>query len=133
MKRTVNLCKFYVHDHALNKYCFSGENAVNVMEEYHSEENMPEKVELRVQEERPSFEHVTVKEEHSFDDSMLIKEEMSCQIKEEPEVQMKEEPSSDDEQLLMSAVKEESGSDEFPEVDIPDKLEDQMENKLPSR
>ncbi len=103
------------------------------MEEHPSEENMPEAVELRVQEEQPSFEHVTVKEEHSFDDSMLIKEEMSCQIKEEPEAQMKEEPSSDDEQPLMSAVKEESGSDEFPEVDIPNKLEDQMENKLPSR
>jgi hypothetical protein len=94
---------------------------------------MPEKVDPHVQEERPSFEHVTVKEEHFFDDSMLIKEEMSCQIKEEPEVQMKEEPSSDDEQPLMSAVKEESGSDEFSEVGIPIKLENQMENKLPSR
>jgi hypothetical protein len=94
---------------------------------------MPEEVELRVQDERPTFEHVTVKEEVSFDDSLLIKEEMSCQIKEEPDVQMKEEPSSEDEQPLMSAVKEESGSDEFPELDIPTKLEDQMENKLPSR
>jgi hypothetical protein len=92
---------------------------------------MPEEVDI--QEERPSFEHVTVKEEHSFDDSLLIKEEISCQIKEEPDVQMKEEPSSEDEQPLMSAVKEESGSDEFSEVDIPIKLEDQMENKLPSR
>jgi hypothetical protein len=99
--------------YALNKYCFSREKTVNG--------------------ERPSFEHVTVKEELSFDDSMLIKEEMSCQIKEEPEVQMKEEPSSEDEQHLMSAVKEESGSDEFAEVDIPNKLEDQMENKLPFR
>ncbi len=94
---------------------------------------MPEKVDPNVQDEWPSFEHVTVKEEHSFDDSLLIKEEISCQIKEEPEVQMKEEPSSEDEQHLMSAVKEESGSDEFAEVDIPNKLEDQMENKLPSR
>jgi hypothetical protein len=94
---------------------------------------MLEEVKPHVQDERPSFEHVTVKEELLFDDSMLIKEEMSCQIKEEPDVQMKEEPSSDEEQPLMSAVKEESGSDEFPEVDIPDKLEDQMENKLPSR
>jgi hypothetical protein len=96
------------------------------MEEHPSEENMPEKVDPHVPEERPSFEHVTVKEEHSFDNSMLIKEEMSCQIKEEPEVQMKEEPSSEDEQPLMSAVKEKSGSDEFPEVDIPNKLEDQL-------
>jgi hypothetical protein len=94
---------------------------------------MPEEVDPHVQDERPTFEHVTIKEEHSFDDSLLIKEEMSSQIKEEPEVQMKEEPSSEDEQPLMSAVKEESGSDEFPEVDIPNKLEDQMENKLPSR
>jgi hypothetical protein len=103
------------------------------MEEHLSEENMPEKVDPHVQDERPSFEHVTVKEEHCFNDSLLIKEEMSCQIKEEPEVQMKEEPSSEDEQPLMSAVKEESGSDEFPEVDIPIKLEDQMENKLSTR
>ncbi len=103
------------------------------MEEHPSEENMLEKVDPRVQEERPSFEHVTVKEEVSFDDSLLIKEEMSCQIKVEPEVQMKEEPSSEDKQPLLSAVKEESGSDDLPEVDIPNKLEDQMENKLPSR
>ena len=103
------------------------------MEEHPSEENMPEKIDPHVPDERPSFEHVTVKDEHFFDDSLLIKEEMSCQIKEEPDGQMKEEPSSEDEQPLMSAVKQESGSDEFPEVDTPDKLEDQMENKLPSR
>ncbi len=70
-----------------------------------SEESMRMKDELHEQEEQPCFEHVTVKEEPSFDESMPIKEEMSCQIKEEPYLE--------DEQSLMSPGEDESTADVY--------------------
>jgi len=60
--------------------------------------------ELHEQEEQPHFEHVAVKEEPSFNESTLIKEEVDP-------VQMKEELDSDDEQPFMSPVTEESALD----------------------
>jgi hypothetical protein len=60
--------------------------------------------ELHEQEEQPHFEHVTVKEEPSFNESTLIKEEMDP-------VQMKEELDSDNEQPFMSPVREEAALD----------------------
>ena len=60
--------------------------------------------ELHEQEKQPHFEHVTVKEEPSFNESTLIKEEVDP-------VQMKEELDSDDEQPFMSPVTEESALD----------------------
>ncbi len=60
--------------------------------------------ELHEQEEQLHFEHVTVKEEPSFDESTLIKEEVDP-------VQTKEELDSDDEQPFMSPVTEESALD----------------------
>ncbi len=60
--------------------------------------------ELHELEEQPHFEHVTVKEEPSFNESTLIKEEVDP-------VQTKEELDSDDEQPFMSPVTEESALD----------------------
>ena len=60
--------------------------------------------ELHEQEEQPHFEHVTVKEEPSFNESTPIKEEVDP-------VQTKVELESDDEQPVMSPVTEESALD----------------------
>jgi hypothetical protein len=40
---------------------------------------------VTAQEERPSFEHVTVMEDPSFNENMMVKEEMFMRLKEEPE------------------------------------------------
>jgi hypothetical protein len=61
--------------------------------------------ELHEQEEPPCFEHVTVKEELSFEERMPIKQEMSCQIKEEPYLE--------DEQPSMSPGEDESTADVY--------------------
>jgi hypothetical protein len=63
------------------------------------------KDELHEQEDQPCFEHVTVKEEPSFEESVPIKQEMSCQIKEEPELE--------DEQPSMSPGDDESTADVY--------------------
>jgi hypothetical protein len=63
------------------------------------------KDELHEQEEQPCFEHVTVKEEPSFEESIPIKQEISCQIKEESYLE--------DEQPLMSPGEEESTADVY--------------------
>jgi hypothetical protein len=70
-----------------------------------TEESTQMKDELHEQEEQPCFEHVTVKEEPSFDESKPIKQEMSCQIKEEPELE--------DEQSLVSPCEDESTADVY--------------------
>jgi hypothetical protein len=82
-----------------------------------SEESTLMKDELHEQEEQPCFEHVTVKEEPSFEERMPIKEEMSCQIKEEPYLE--------DEQLLMSPGEEESTADVY-SVEKQDGQEEEM-------
>ncbi len=69
-----------------------------------------------MQEEQPSFEHVTVMEDPSFNENMTVKEEMFMQMKEEPE--------NEDEQPLMSSALEESASDDY-DVERPDKLDEQ--------
>jgi hypothetical protein len=74
------------------------------------------KAELIMQEEQPSFEHVTVMEDPSFNENMTVKEETFMQMKEEPE--------NEDEQPLMSSALEESASDDY-DVERPDKLEEQ--------
>jgi len=73
-------------------------------EEHPSGERRLMNNELHEQEEQPHFEHVAVKEEPSFNESTLIKEEVDP-------VQMKEELDSDDEQPFMSPVREESALD----------------------
>jgi len=73
-------------------------------EEHPSGERRLMNNELHEQEEQPHFEHVAVKEEPSFNESTLIKEEVDP-------VQMKEELDSDDEQPFMSPVTEESALD----------------------
>jgi hypothetical protein len=74
------------------------------------------KAELMMQEEQPSFEHVTVMEDPSFNENMTVKEEMFMETKEEPE--------NEDEQPLMSSALAESASDDY-DVERPDKLEEQ--------
>ncbi len=81
------------------------DKAVKGTGEHSSEESTRLKDELRTQEEQPCFEHVTVKEEPSFEERMPIKEEMSCQIKEEPELE--------DEQPSLSPGEEESTADVY--------------------
>jgi hypothetical protein len=71
------------------------------------ENSSEESMRMKEQEEQPCFEHETVKEEPSFDESMPIKQEMSCQIKEEPELE--------DEQPLMSSGENESTADVYKE------------------
>jgi hypothetical protein len=78
------------------------------------------KAELIMQEEQPSFEHVTVMEDPSFNENMTVKEEMFMQMKEEPE--------NEDEQPLMSSALEESASDDY-DVERPDKLDEQTTGK----
>ncbi len=73
--------------------------------EHSSEESTKMKDEPHEQEEQPCFEHVTVKEEPSFDESMPIKQEMSCHIKEETELE--------DEQPSMSSGEDKSTSDVY--------------------
>jgi hypothetical protein len=74
------------------------------------------KAELIMQEEQPSFEHVTVMEDPSFNENMTVKEETFMQMKEEPE--------NEDEQPLMSSALEESASDDY-DVERPDRLDEQ--------
>ncbi len=81
------------------------DKAVKGTEEHSSEESTRMKDELHEQEEQPCFEHVTVKEELSFDESVQIKQEMSCQIKEEPD--------QEDEQPSMSSGEDESIADVY--------------------
>ena len=69
-----------------------------------------------MQEEQPSFEHVTVMEDPSFNENMTVKEETFMQMKEEPE--------NEDEKSLMSSALEESASDDY-DVERPDKQEEQ--------
>jgi hypothetical protein len=90
-------------------------------EEHPSGERRLMNNELHEQEEQPHFEHVTVKEEPSFNESTLIKEEVDP-------VQMKEELDSDDEQPFMSPVTEESALDKYREV-VTVNQEEQIEGK----
>ncbi len=85
------------------------------------QEEQPSFEHVTVQEERPSFEHVTVKEEPSFNENMTVKEEMFMVMKEEPEIE--------DEQPLMSSALEESASDDY-DVERPDKLEEQTNGEI---
>jgi hypothetical protein len=87
----------------------SHENFVSMTVEHPSREKRLINNELHEQEEQSHFEHVTVKEEPSFNESTLIKEEMDP-------VQIKEELDSDDEQPFMSPVTEESSLDRYREV-----------------
>jgi hypothetical protein len=73
-------------------------------EEHPSEERRLAINEVHEQEEQSHFEHVTVKEEPSFDKSTLIKEEADP-------VQMEEEMDRDDAQFFVSTVTEESALD----------------------
>ena len=81
------------------------DKAVKGTGEHSSEECTRMNDRLHEQEEQPCFEHVIVKEEPSFDESMPIKQEISCQIKEEPELE--------DEQPLMSPGEDESTADAY--------------------
>jgi hypothetical protein len=81
------------------------DKALKGTEEHSSEESIRMKDELHEQEEQLCFERVTVKEEPSFEESVQIKQEMSCHIKEEPELE--------DEQPLMSPGEDESTSDVY--------------------
>jgi hypothetical protein len=74
-----------------------------------------------MQEEQPSFEHVTVMEDPSFNENMTVKEEMFKQMKKEPE--------NEDEQPLLSSALEESASDDY-DVERPDKQEVQTNGKI---
>jgi hypothetical protein len=62
------------------------------------QEEQPSFEHVTVQEERPSFEHVTMKEEPSFIENMRVTEEMFMQMKEEAE--------NEDEQPFMSSALE---------------------------
>ena len=85
------------------------------------QEEQPSFEHVTVQEERPSFEHVTVKEEPSFNENRMIREEMFMEMKEEPE--------NEDEKPLMSSALEESTLDDY-DVERPDKLEVQTNGKI---
>ncbi len=85
------------------------------------QEEQPSFEHVTVQEERPSFEHVTVKEEPSLNENMPVKEEIFMEMKEEPE--------NEDEKPLMSSALEESTLDDY-DVERPDKLEEQTNGKI---
>jgi hypothetical protein len=99
----------------------SHENFVSMTVEHPYGERRLMNDELYEQEEQPHFEHVTVKEEPSFNESTLITEEMDP-------VQMKEELDSDDEQPFMSPVTEESSPDKYREV-VTVNQEEQIKGK----
>jgi hypothetical protein len=106
-----------------NVTCFfcSHENFVSMTVEHPFGEKRLMNDELFEQEEQPHFEHVTVKEEPSFNESTLITEEMDP-------VQMKEELDSDDEQPFMSPVTEESSLDKYREF-VTVNQEEQLKGK----